>query len=577
MADETELKLTSMEDDGGVASVAAPTEPSAKPGADGESTEPGANGKPGANSFSLKAGRLTLPLKTTIILAILLVGAVVLCGGIFLKIAENMLNENKHTQLSQLAYALSSTLGNEDDYQSQLDALRKTSNFEFAVITDEQMHISALFVDNMDAWRAYSNSRMASRHTIASDAGHVQKISYGDNKVSHVLSVPVLHTSSTDTSKTTDTSKATDTPKAAVAYLHVGSGGESILAQLQFLQAGVLFTCMGMVLLVVPIASLVARHLTVPIQQLARGAHALAGGDLAHRVLIRRSDELGELAFAFNHMADTVQRQQEDIQQINANLEQMIEDRTAQLQRANHRLTAEIAEKEDFLRAVSHDLNAPLRNIAGMTSMLMMKYGATLEKDAIQRLERIQTNVATQSELINELLELSRIRTRREKIEQVDLHELLTAVADSFAGDIETKRITLTINGRLPVMKCEKARLRQVFQNLIDNAIKYMREDGPRTIGVSVRWEPQEVVISVEDTGMGIAANEIANLFHVFRRAKNAAMMKIPGKGVGLASVKAIVENYHGRLWAESQAGQGTTFHMAIPRTHFELAQQEVA
>ncbi|MCL2639487.1 MAG: HAMP domain-containing histidine kinase [Phycisphaerales bacterium] len=534
MVDSTELKFASADDESDVAADTA---------------------------FSPRVGWLTLPLKTTVILAFLLVGAVVLCGKIFIRQAENMLHDNKTRQLSQMAYALSTTLRDEEEQQAQLETLQRMPNFEFAVITDDRMRINALFVDDMKSWRAYTTWLADRKMAISSEAGEVRKIP-GNNKVSYVLTVPIARTTANGPS---------------VLYLHMGSGGESILAQLQFLQASVLFTSMIAVLLVVPIAWFVARHLTVPVQQLVKGAQSLGDGDLAYRVRIRRSDELGELGFAFNHMAETLQLQQENIQLINANLEKMIEARTEQLQQVNHRLTAEMAEKEDFLRAVSHDLNAPLRNIAGMTSMLLMKYGQTLEADAIQRLERIQKNVDTQSELINELLELSRIKSRREKIELVDLHELLTTLADNFAGDLETKRITLTISGRLPIMKCEKMRLRQVFQNLIDNAIKYMREDGPRTIGVSVRWEPQEVVVSVKDTGMGIATDELPNLFHVFRRAKNATMMKIPGKGVGLASVKAIVENYHGRLWADSQAGEGTTFHMAIPKTHFELAEQEVA
>jgi signal transduction histidine kinase len=116
-----------------------------------------------------------------------------------------------------------------------------------------------------------------------------------------------------------------------------------------------------------------------------------------------------------------------------------------------------------------------------------------------------------------------------------------------------------------------------VFQNLIDNAVKYMRDEGPRAIAIGARWAPDEVVLNFKDTGMGIAAEELPQLFHVFRRAKSASMMKIPGKGVGLASVKSIVENYRGRLWAESTPGVGTTFFVAFPRVHFELQKQEVA
>jgi len=212
-----------------------------------------------------------------------------------------------------------------------------------------------------------------------------------------------------------------------------------------------------------------------------------------------------------------------------------------------------------------------------MASMLIIKYKDTMEKDMLQRLERIQKNVQVECELINELLELSRIKTRREKIERVDLHELIQSVAEGFASDFETRKITFRLQSHLPVMRGERLRLRQAFQNLIDNAIKYMRDDGPREIIVTSKWcGDEEVVFSFKDTGMGIAADDLPQLFHVFRRAKNASIMKIPGKGVGLASVKSIIENYHGRLWVESTEGEGTTFHFAIPIPHFE-ALKEVA
>ena len=94
----------------------------------------------------------------------------------------------------------------------------------------------------------------------------------------------------------------------------------------------------------------------------------------------------------------------------------------------------------------------------------------------------------------------------------------------------------------LPAMRCEKLRMRQVFQNLIDNAIKYMNADGLKEIRVDSKILAHEVVFTIADTGMGIAKDDLPHLFHVFRRAKNASVMKVPGKGVGLASVKSIVE-----------------------------------
>ncbi len=509
---------------------------------------------------------LKLPVKTTFILLTLLIAVVALCGVIFLASARSILQQNKATQVSEFAYALAALLEqNSPDtahWSPQLQNLSRTPNLEFAVITDPEFHDIASLVQDRSAWSHFADD-IAHRRLLPTNMGQGRNLPHdGHNAIA--VTVPIFATD------------AAGHESSVIGYLHVGLSSESDAAQLHFLQAFVLLACMAVVLVAIPMAGFIARHITIPIQRLAAAAHALAGGDLDHRVDLPRADELGELAIAFNRMADTVQQQQADIKHINAGLELTIHTRTAELEKVNARLQAEMLEKEDFLRAVSHDLNAPLRNIAGMASMLILKYQNSLEKDAIQRLERIQKNVEVECELINELLELSRIKTRREKIEQVDLAELLDAVADAFSSDFETRKIIFQRTGDFPVMQCEKSRLRQLFQNLIDNAVKYMRDDSERQITVSCSHGDKEFNFSVSDTGLGIAGEDIPHLFHVFRRAKNASNAKIPGKGVGLASVKSIIENYSGRLHVESVQGKGTTFHFAIPRSHFP-ANTEVA
>ncbi len=516
------------------------------------------------------AAWIRLPQKTTIILVTLLIGIVALVGCVFFICTRSMLRSSQREQLSAFAYGVAATLGQtasgEGTMQIEYNALDKTPNLEFIVLTDGSDRQIAALVSDRDAWKDFQ-TRLTASGTKNRLLGQIQRITHDGGGTSSAISVPVFMINEAGQ------------PAGLFGYLHCSFSADAMAGQLRFLQAFVLLTCIGAMLVAIPVASLIARHITVPIQRLAKAAHALADGDLAHRVSIKRSDELGELAGAFNRMADTVQAQQADIQEINAGLEQKVHERTSELEKVNKRLQAEISEKEDFLRAVSHDLNAPLRNIAGMASMLAIKYQATLEKDALQRLDRIQKNVQVECELINELLELSRIKTRREKIESVDLQELVVSVADAFASDLETRGITLRIGATFPVMRCEKMRMRQVFQNLIDNAIKYMREDGPKEIKIAAQpsaGASAEFIFSVADSGMGIAREDIPALFHVFRRAKNASVMKVPGKGVGLASVKSIVENYTGRLWVESVPGSGTTFCFAIPRSHFEI-QKEVA
>lgn len=365
------------------------------------------------------------------------------------------------------------------------------------------------------------------------------------------------------------------------------------------------------VLVSLPMMYLLVHRIFEPIRELVVATHRIAAGDLDAEVAVDRRDVIGTLARSFNDMVQRVRAQQHDLalandrlaesneqlaetnEQLaesnrqlegsNQNLEEKVRVRTAELERANQRLSSEIAEKDDFLRTVSHDLNAPLRNIAGMATMLLMKHRDTFNEDVVHRLERILKNVEVETDLIAELLELSRIKSRRQKMEVVQLDQLLHDVAGLFAVDFESRQISLSLDTAMPLLVCERARFRQVFQNLIDNAIKYMGEGstvealrlaghpvdanatgGLKEIRVGCHVSPDAVEFYVRDTGLGIDASEIDNVFRVFRRGKSQAVQAIAGKGVGLSSVKSIVENYGGSIRVESQVGAGSTFRFTV-------------
>jgi signal transduction histidine kinase len=320
--------------------------------------------------------------------------------------------------------------------------------------------------------------------------------------------------------------------------------------------------------MVLPLVFLLIQRAFAPIRRLAIAARNVAAGRF-ETVDIARGDALGLLAETFNHMvmglAEQKQRADEahkSLLEANQHLEAKIAERTAAIEAASGRLAAEIAEKEDFLRAVSHDLNAPLRNIDGMATMLLQKHSAELPQEVVDRLDRIKKNVEHETSLINELLELSRIKTRREQPEPVNMEELLWQLRGVFENDLRQHQIDLVIESRLPTLHAERARIRQVFQNLIDNAIKYMGPGPERKITIGARIGRSETEFWVRDTGLGIAPEDIGRIFFVFRRGKN--QQGVAGKGVGLASVKSIIENYNGRIWVESTPGQGSYFRFTI-------------
>jgi signal transduction histidine kinase len=356
-----------------------------------------------------------------------------------------------------------------------------------------------------------------------------------------------------------------------LGYVAVGVSQSAEQAQLTRIHSMAFGIAWLMVVLAIPVAYGVVHRIFLPIRKLVSVTRQITAGDLDARAEVYRLDVIGELSRAFDEMVMWVKQQRQELADANQrlahankDLEQRIAQRTAQLETANERLQAEIAEKEAFLRAVSHDLNAPLRNISGMATMLLMKHRASFDEEIVHRLERIKSNVDSEMDLIAELLDLSRIKTRRQELEQFDVTGLVIELREMFENDLRVKSIELSIVSPLPTLLAERPRIRQVFQNLIDNAIKYMGDCKPREIRVGCEMRQTEAEFFVEDTGMGIDSDDLDKVFYVFRRGRNSVEQNIAGKGVGLASVKSIVETYNGKIWVTSDVGRGSTFRFTI-------------
>jgi two-component system sensor histidine kinase/response regulator len=306
------------------------------------------------------------------------------------------------------------------------------------------------------------------------------------------------------------------------------------------------------------------RVVVLPIRRLVTATGRLADGDFSVRTDIAGNDELAELAGSFDAMAEKLHASQQALRRANESLEVKVAQRTAELKRANRRLRGEMTEKEEFLRAVSHDLNAPLRNIAGMATMILMKWRDDLPEEVLARLQRIQANIQIETDLLGELLEISRIRSRPQKREWVELGALLAEVRGAFEYELKQRSIALDIDCGMPALHVERNRIRELFQNLIDNAIKYMspRPDGRIRVGYQLADGMHRFWVA--DNGPGVAPEERERIFTVFRRAANAAQTGVPGKGVGLAVVRTIVGNYDGRVWVESNSPEGAVFFVEL-------------
>jgi PAS domain S-box-containing protein len=220
--------------------------------------------------------------------------------------------------------------------------------------------------------------------------------------------------------------------------------------------------------------------------------------------------------------------------------------------------------KSEFVATVSHDLRAPLTFMRGYTTMIPM-VGEVSPKQK-RYVEKIMIGIEQMTELIDDLLDLGRIEAGVGLMsEPCRLDDIIVSLVDSMRAQAKAQALTLRLDRTedVTVVVGDAALLRRVISNLIDNAIKYTPEGGRITVG----WQTRDdrVLISVADTGIGIAKTDQVRLFEKFSRIKRRETIKIKGSGLGLAIVKSIVERHHGRVWVESELGQGSTFYVELP------------
>jgi signal transduction histidine kinase len=219
-------------------------------------------------------------------------------------------------------------------------------------------------------------------------------------------------------------------------------------------------------------------------------------------------------------------------------------------------------ELEAFAYPVSHDLRAPLRHITGFTQMLEEEAGAGLDASARALLGRILGSVDRMQKLINALLGFSQLGSRAVARERVDPRPLVNDVIEELAPEARGRTVEWRV-ASLPWLDADPGLLRVVLVNLLSNALKFTRGRQPARIEVfAADGSPAAPVIAVRDNGAGFAAEEVGRLFGVFQRLHSRA--EFEGTGIGLATVKRIVTRHGGRIWAESEAGVGSTFFFSL-------------
>lgn len=242
------------------------------------------------------------------------------------------------------------------------------------------------------------------------------------------------------------------------------------------------------------------------------------------------------------------------IRRLNAELEQRVAERTAQLEAANREL-------EGFTYSVSHDLRAPLRQVEGFAELLREAAGHGLSPQALHYLQRITDGTRQMGRLVADLLTLAQVGRQAMQPRPADLGSIVAQIVRDRQAEAEAREIVWDI-APMPEVECDPGLMRIVFTNLIDNAVKYTRPRRPARIAIGSTDVGGRLVLFVRDNGVGFDMQYAGKLFDAFQRLHSAE--EFAGTGVGLATVRRIVHRHGGDVWADAAPDRGATFSFTI-------------
>lgn len=267
-------------------------------------------------------------------------------------------------------------------------------------------------------------------------------------------------------------------------------------------------------------------------------------------------------AYLASAIAETLRRREKELLESNMACEL----RAGELAQLNARLAELDKARSQFIRLVTHELRAPVAAIQSYLRLILDGYVPPEKQREI--IEKSERRALEQLALISDLLDLARLQERREegKAEAVDVANVLMGVTELMQARAEDKDLffSVEIEPNLPPVRANLEHIKQLWTNLISNAIKYTEPGG--IVVVSLTQNPNYIVGMVRDTGIGMTPEQQAHLFEEFYRTEEAKAMERQGTGLGLSIVKRIVESYGGRIWVESEKGKGSKFSFALPK-----------
>lgn len=270
---------------------------------------------------------------------------------------------------------------------------------------------------------------------------------------------------------------------------------------------------------------------------------------------------------------EQLQQRNQELAESKADLEIKVSDRTKELElvnrelrKLNQELTLSNQELEQFAYIVSHDLREPLRMVTSFTQLLEKKYSGHLDADADQIIGFAVDGAIRMEELINDLLAYSRVGNSGKTLELINTEKVLDQALSNLHIPIQ-KHNAQIVRQALPSVEGNTSQLIQLWQNLIDNSIKYRRAESPR-IEIGAREELEQYIFWVNDDGIGIDPKYGERIFQIFQRLHTR--QEYPGTGTGLAICHKIIERHGGKIWVDSKLGQGATFYFTLPKENSE-------
>lgn len=302
------------------------------------------------------------------------------------------------------------------------------------------------------------------------------------------------------------------------------------------------------------------RKITRPLEELKKGAELVSSGNYNSRVEVKTADEFGELAKAFNKMAEEIWISHEKLKK-----------HAEELEKSYNELKELDKMKSDIIVIVSHELRTPLTSIKGYVELVLDGTMGPITESQRKCLEIAEDNIKRLKRLIESMLDLSKIERGELEMnmEEIGIKHFVEKILSSLKPLADEKNINMNHDVEDIAIKGDKDRIAQVLTNLVENAIKFTPING--NIGVNAFKENEYAHITVTDNGPGIPEKDLCRIFDRFYQVDSSAKRKKGGSGLGLAVCKSIVEAHGGSIWVESKHGKGSTFHILLPLNQDEV------